>query len=269
MRGAAKAVLAMAVVVAGCSTARPRNPSLSIQPVRSAATSVRRQSAIITGTVVDSLTGLALRGVTVALVAPSGTTRQRTSDVAGHVRFDSLTPGIYVASATHRLLDSARVSFRVLAGDSVLLTLATRGRVAPPLLSSERNAQLAAIDSARTRWLRVRPYAYKFQVRLECFCFPGPPGPVIEVVGTTVTSIAYNGVRRQIAADSSRVYDITGIFDYMASVVRDGRYVLRDVTYEPRLGYPATFTTESSQVVTDTWVHHFVEHFEAGVPERP
>jgi hypothetical protein len=242
---------------------------LAAQTARSTVTSMRRQGGVITGVVVDSLTGLPLHGVMVVVVGKSATSRQRTSDQAGRFRFDSLAPGSYVASAASRLLDTARVTFRLAAGDSVLVTLATRGRVAPPILSSERRAQLAGLDSARARWLRNRPVAYRFHVRNECFCFPAAPGPIIEVRGNVVTTIGPDGVRRLVTPDSAKMFTIEGFFDYMLSVAGDERELLRDVQYDATFGYPRRFTTESSSGITDTWLQYFIEGFEAVEPRTP
>jgi hypothetical protein len=243
--------------------------SVAAQGARSSSTTLRRQGGVITGVVVDSLTGLPLHGVMVVVVGQSAVSRQRLSDQAGRFRFDSLAPGSYVASAASRLLDTARVTFRLAAGDSVLVTLATRGRVAPPVLSSERRAQLAGLDSARARWLRNRPAAYRFHVRNECFCFPTAPGPIIEVRGNVVTTVGRDGVRRLVTPDSAKMFTIEGFFDYMMSIARDERELLRDVQYDATLGYPRRFTTESSSGTTDTWLHYFIEGFEVVEPRTP
>jgi hypothetical protein len=270
MRRAAKTILEIgAVLLAACAIAGAPWRSLTAQAVHSGATTLHREGGVITGTVVDSLTGLALHGVTVTVTAPSGSTRQKVSDPGGHFRFDSIVPGTYIASTAHRLLDSARVTFSMAAGDSVLLTIATRGRVAASVLSAERRAQLAVLDSARARWLNLRPAAYRFQLRTECFCFPDPPRPVIEVRGNIVTIVGNDGARRIVPADSSKVYDIVSFFDFMATTVRDERFEVSGVTYDPVLAYPRTFTTESSSGATDTWVHHFIEGFELLPPKSP
>jgi hypothetical protein len=207
--------------------------------------------------------------VTVIITGPPGFARQRVSDQAGRFRFDSITPGSYVVSTAHRLLDTTRVTFRVVASDSVFIALATRGRVAAPLLSSGRRGQIAALDSARARWLSLRPAAYRFHLRDECFCLPGAPGSTTEVRGNVVTLLGTDGVRRLITPDSSKAYDIGGLFDFMTKVVIDERMELRDVEYDPTYGYPRKFTTESSRMVTDTWVHYFIEEFQVVTPRAP
>ncbi len=261
-RSVLRIVLALAVVVV------PWHSAVT-QAARSSVTRNRRPSAVITGTVVDSLTSLPLHGVTIIVGGPLGFARQRVSDQAGRFRFDSITPGSYVVSTDHRLLDTTRVTFRVAASDSVFITLATRGRVAAPLLSKGRRAQIAALDSARARWLSLRPAAYRFHVRDECFCFPGAHGSTTEVRGNVVTLFGADGVRRLVTPDSSKAYDIGGLFDFMTKTIIDERMELRDVGYDPTYGYPRKFTTESSGMVSDSWVHYFIEEFQVVAPRAP
>ncbi len=262
LRTLLRIVFTLAVAVGPWRLAAP-------QAAHSSLTRARRPSIVVTGSVVDSLTNLPLHGVTLIITGPPGVARQRVSDQAGRFRFDSILPGSYVISTAHRLLDTTRVTFRVAASDSVFITLATRGRVAAPLLSSGRRAQIAALDSARTRWLSLRPAAYRFHVRDECFCFPGPPGSTTEVRGNVVTLLGTDGVRHLVTPDSSKAYDIGGLFDFMTKVVIDDRMELKGVEYDATYGYPRKFTTESSLIVTDTWVHYFIEDFQVVAPRAP
>ncbi len=87
---------------------------------------MRRPGGVITGTVVDSLTGLALHRVAVMVAGPSNFARQRVTDVSGRFRFDSLRERRLMCNRSAMTVRARAFSATQDASIAVVITPATR-----------------------------------------------------------------------------------------------------------------------------------------------
>jgi Family of unknown function (DUF6174)/Carboxypeptidase regulatory-like domain len=233
--------------------------SAAAQAEARAAANAQPAGGVVAGVVIDRLTGLHLREVTVLLLGRATSPRTDTTNYSGSFRFDSVPAGEYVVAVEHRLLDSAWKTFRAAQGDSIHLTLAARGRTAPPVWTSERLAAIAAFDSARARWSRARPAAYRFTVRVECFCLPANPVR-FDVRGREISMVDVNGAPRPVP-EGIKAKDIDGLLDEVANVVREYWVSPPVIVYDRAFGYPLGFALHRGGP-TDAELRIYIDRFE-------
>lgn len=116
---------------------------------------------------------------------------------------------------------------------------------APPgtpteMTAEEREAALAELTAARTRWIVSAPARYALEERVVCFCPPEYTGPFeVTVEAGKVVDVAFapGGSEGEPPAEAE-VYSVEGLFDRIERELAEAGRVV--VEYDPETGLPAS-----------------------------
>ena len=137
---------------------------------------------------------------------------------------------------------------------SVAATLATLlcigGLGACSLLGPEDGPR-AELESARERWERVGPSAYRTTQTHLCFCGIELRGPVTIRVTAAGTTRTYVSDGRSVPADRVRFFPtVEELFDEIESALDEGADQVR-ATYDPTTGAPLDVFIDYSERMAD------------------
>jgi hypothetical protein len=180
--------------------------------------------AALTVVVRDSLSSLALHGVTVVLRDNVGVARRTKTDSTGRVHFDSLPQGTYRMVAEARMFDSTSVAFVAAPGVHASRALLMRGRVRQAELGMMRQVQMDSLNAAKARWRAQPSKTYRITMQLDCFCMG-------------------RGFAGVVTAEE--------LFDTIEGVLRDPHWQMRSVIYDPVTGLPNSYYLDTTADITD------------------
>ncbi|MEW5915130.1 MAG: DUF6174 domain-containing protein [Gemmatimonadota bacterium] len=109
-----------------------------------------------------------------------------------------------------------------------------------------------ALRSARSRWASNGPTAYHYDLARSCECTPEMAGPVrVYVQGGNVLRREYIANQAPVSAQyASSFPSVVGLFDVIASALRDGAYRV-EVDYDPDNGLPRVIAVDYDRAVAD------------------
>jgi uncharacterized protein DUF6174 len=113
------------------------------------------------------------------------------------------------------------------------------------------DGQRGELESARERWQREGPGAYRTTQTHVCFCGTEVRGPVMLRVTASGTTRTYVADGRAVPSDLVKFFPtVEGLFDEIESALDEGADQVR-VTYDPTTGAPLDVFIDYSERTAD------------------
>lgn len=108
---------------------------------------------------------------------------------------------------------------------------------------------LNQLVAARMRWEQGEPQAYRYIVRLSCFC--GDVRPVeVHVVNGTVVAVRDPATNESLPLTDHRARPVEGLFDVIQDAIGSDAHMLK-TTYDPVLGFPTAIEIDYAERMAD------------------